>query len=143
MHPVRTRASVVVSAHHTADHDWHNGVGMAIPDVNGTHFWGGRSYVHEQGYVWLDNHGVIVGEPPELEDTAFTQELRWIAHDGSVALHEQRSIGWIAIGQQRWRLIFESGLRAEVDAQLGSPGSKAALVAATAVSSGGFPLVTT
>jgi predicted dehydrogenase len=124
LHPVRTRAGVVVSAHHPADHDWHNGVGMAIPDVNGTHFWGGRTYVHGEGYIWLDDHGVIVGEPPELEDAAFTQELRWIAHDGSVALHEQRSIGWIASDQLRWRLIFESRLHADADAQLNSPGSK-------------------
>jgi predicted dehydrogenase len=124
LHPVRTRAGVVVSAHHPADHDWHNGVGMAMPDVNGTHFWGGGTYVHGEGYVLLDNHGVIVGEPPQLEEDAFSQELKWIAHDGSVALHEQRSIGWIGIDQQAWRLIFESRLRADVDAQLNSPGSK-------------------
>ena len=39
LHPVRTRTGVVVSANHPADHDWHSGVGMAIPDVNGTNFW--------------------------------------------------------------------------------------------------------
>jgi predicted dehydrogenase len=124
LHPVRTRAGVVVSAHHPADHDWHNGVGMAIPDVNGSHFWGGGTYVDGQGYVLLDNHGVIVGEPPELEDDALTQELQWIAHDGSVALHEQRSIGWSAIDQRSWRLVFESQLRADAGAELNSPGSK-------------------
>jgi predicted dehydrogenase len=124
LHPVRTRAGVVVSAHHPADHDWHNGVGMAIPDVNGTHFWGGGTYVHGQGYVLLHNHGVIVGEPPELEADAFTQELTWIAHDGSVALREQRSVGWTAIDQRGWRLTFESELRADADAELNSPGSK-------------------
>ncbi len=66
LHPVRTLTGVVVTANHPADHDWHSGVGMAIPDVNGTHFWGGGTYVHGQGYVLLDNHGVITGEPPEL-----------------------------------------------------------------------------
>jgi predicted dehydrogenase len=124
LHPVRTRAGVVVSAHHPADHDWHNGVGMAMPDVNGTSFWGGGTYLHGQGYVLLDNHGVIIGGPPELKDDAFTQELKWMAHDGSVALHEQRSIAWTAIDRQTWRLIFETRLRADSDAQLGSPGSK-------------------
>jgi hypothetical protein len=113
-----------VSAHHPADHDWHNGVGMAIPDVNRTSFWGGGTYVPGRGYVLLDNHGVIVGQPPELEDDAFTQELAWIARDGSVALREQRSIGWSAIDGQSWRLIFESRLRADAGAQLNSPGSK-------------------
>jgi predicted dehydrogenase len=124
LHPVRTRTGVVVSAQHPADHDWHNGVGMAIPDVNGTHFWGGGTYIHGQGYVLLDNHGVITGEPPQLDDDAFTQELKWLAHDGSVALREQRSIGWTAIDQQSWRLTFESRLRADTEVQLNSPGSK-------------------
>jgi predicted dehydrogenase len=124
LHPVRTLAGVVVSAQHPADHDWHNGVGMAVPDVNGSSFWGGGTYVHGEGYVLLDNHGRIVGEPPKLGDDAFTQELEWIGHDGSVVLHEQRAIGWTAIDQQSWRLIFESKLRTDAGAQLGSPGSK-------------------
>jgi hypothetical protein len=97
---------------------------MAIPDVNGSHFWGGGTYVHGQGYVLLDDHGAIIGEPPELADDAFTQRLRWVAHDGSVVLDEQRSIGWAAINQQSWRLIFESALRADAGAELNSPGSK-------------------
>jgi predicted dehydrogenase len=124
LHPVRTRAGVVVSAHHPADHDWHNGVGMAIPEVNGTHFWGGGSYVHGQGYVLLDNHGAIVGEEPQQDDGAFTQELSWIGRDGAVVLREQRSIGWLGIDQHSWKLIFESRLRADTDAEIGSPGSK-------------------
>jgi predicted dehydrogenase len=124
LHPVRTLAGVVVSAHHPADHDWHNGVGMAIPDVNGTNFWGGGTYVHGQGYVLLDDHGVIVGEPPELDDDAFRQALQWIGHDGSVQLREQRLIGWRGMNEQTWRLSFESSLQADASAKLESPGSK-------------------
>ena len=48
------------------------------------------------GYVLLDNHGVIIGEPPELGDDAFTQELRRIGHDGSLQLRETRAISWSA-----------------------------------------------
>jgi predicted dehydrogenase len=124
LHPVRTQAGVVVSAHHPADHDWHNGVGMAISDVNGTNFWGGGTYVHGQGYLLLDDHGVIVGESPQLDGDAFSQELQWIGRTGSIQLHEQRSIGWVPVDQQKWRLIFESRLRADGGAELGSPGSK-------------------
>ncbi len=124
LHPVRTRTGVVVSAHHPADHDWHNGVGMAIPDVNNTHFWGGGTYVHGQGYVLLDNHGAITGDPPQLGDDEFTQQLQWMGHDGSVQLREERSIGWAAIDNQKWRLIFDSLLRADTGAELNSPGSK-------------------
>ena len=68
LHPVRSMAGVVLTARHPADHDWHFGVGMAIPDVNGTSFWGGGTYVHGQGYVLLDNHGEIVGEALEGQD---------------------------------------------------------------------------
>jgi predicted dehydrogenase len=124
LHPVRTLNGVVVTAQHPADHDWHNGVGMAIPDVNGSNFWGGRTYIHGQGYVLLDDHGKIVGEPPALRGDAFTHELQWIGHDGSVQLREQRSIAWGAMDEQSWRLTFESSLRADAGAKLGSPGSK-------------------
>ncbi len=134
LHPVKTLSGVVVTARHPADHDWHNGIGMAIPDVSGpdvsrpdvsgTNFWGGRTYIHGQGYVLLDDHGRIVGEPPVLEDESFTQELHWIGHDGSVELREQRSIGWAAMNQQSWKLTFESTLRADAAATLASPGSK-------------------
>ena len=124
LHPVSTRAGVVVSAQHPADHDWHNGVGVAIPDVNGSHFWGGGSYVHGQGYVLLDNHGVIIGEPPELRDDAFTQELRWIGHNGSLQLRETRSISWSALDERTWKLNFETALSADSHAELNSPGSK-------------------
>jgi Family of unknown function (DUF6807) len=124
LHPVRTLNGVVVTASHPADHDWHDGVGMAIPDVNGTNFWGGRTYIHGQGYVLLDDHGKIVGEPPVLAGDAFTQELQWIGRDGSVQLREQRTINWAAMNERSWRLVFESSLRADAGAQLGSPGSK-------------------
>ncbi len=77
LHRVATLAGTVVTAQHPADHDWHNGVGMAIPDVNGTSFWGGGTYVHGQGYVLLDNHGVIVGDPPVPQDGSFSHRLRW------------------------------------------------------------------
>lgn len=124
LHPVRTRGGVVVTAHHTADHDWHNGIGMAIPDVNGSSFWGGGTYVHGEGYVLLDNHGRIVGEDPELGDDGFDQSLRWLGHDGSIELRERRSVRWAGRDERTWRLTFASTLSAESSAELASPGSK-------------------
>lgn len=124
LHPVRTLAGTVLTAQHPADHDWHLGVGMAIPDVDGTSFWGGGTYVHGAGYVLLDNHGVITGEPPAIEDGGFTQALRWVGRDGSVLLHEHRSVRWTAQDARTWRLRWESALSAERPVELGSPGSK-------------------
>jgi hypothetical protein len=98
---------------------------MAIADVNGTNFWGGRTYIHGQGYVLLDDHGQIVGDPPELHGDAFTQHLRWIdSRTGSVQLRENRSVAWSAIDSNTWRLTFESSLRSDSGATLASPASK-------------------
>ena len=124
LHPVRTRAGVVVSAHHPADHDWHLGVGVAIPDANGTSFWGGGTYIHGQGYVLLNNHGLISGDPPEVQGESFTHRLRWLGRDGSVVLEEQRSVSWTGIDQTSWRLTFDTRLRTDRDVVLNSPGSK-------------------
>jgi predicted dehydrogenase len=124
LHPVRTLAGVVLTALHPADHDWHLGVSIAVPDVNGTSFWGGGTYIHGKGYVLLDNHGEIVGKAPDLRTDGFAQQLDWMGHDGSVQLREQRSVSWAAMSERTWKLIFESALRAEGDVTLNSPGSK-------------------
>jgi predicted dehydrogenase len=124
LHPVRTLTGVVLTARHPADHDWHLGVGVAIPDVNGSSFWGGDSYVPGQGYVLLDNHGQIVGRAPEEDADGFRQQLDWLGHDGSVPLREERSVRWAGIDERTWRLTFEFTLRADAPATLHSPGSK-------------------
>src|SRR4029453_10438248 len=77
-----------------------------------------------QGYVQLDNHGVITCEPPELNEDAFTQQVEGIGPHGSVSLREGRSISWAALNDRTWKLIFESALRADHGAELNSPGSK-------------------
>jgi predicted dehydrogenase len=124
LHPVRTLAGVVLTARHPADHDWHFGIGMAIPDVNGTSFWGGGTYVHGEGYVLLDNHGEINGEPLQVQENGFSQQLSWVGRDGSVELGERRTVSWVAVDERTWTLIFESVLQADRDATLNSPGSK-------------------
>lgn len=124
LHPVRTMAGTVLTAHHPADHDWHLGVSMAISDVNGTSFWGGGTYIHGEGYVLLDNHGAIVGDDLDVSDGGFSQGLRWLAQDGSVLLRELRSVSWASVDPATWRLTFVSELTAEGPAELASPGSK-------------------
>jgi predicted dehydrogenase len=124
LHPVRTLAGVVVSATHPADHDWHTGVGMAIPDVNGSNFWGGGTYAPDRGYELLDDHGVVVGGPVELEPSGFRQQLEWVGSSGAKELVEDRRVGWAGVTAGVWRLAFVSSLTADSQAQLGSPGSK-------------------
>ena len=123
LHPVRMLAGVVLTARHPADHDWHLGISVAIPDVNGTSFWGGGTYVHGQGYVLLDNHGQIVGGGPVMRDDGFTQTLEWLGHDGSVVLREQRSVRWAPLDERAWALTVDFTLTADATATLNSPGS--------------------
>ena len=94
LHPVRTLGGVVVSATHPSDHDWHTGVGMAIPDVNGTNFWGGGTYVHGRGYAIENDHGVVRGGPVTEEGTSFRQTLEWIGAGGDRELTEERRVEW-------------------------------------------------
>lgn len=124
LHPVRTLAGVVVTATHPADHDWHTGVGMAIPDVNGSSFWGGGTYAHGTGYQLLDDHGAVTGDAVEAGPSGFDQRLRWAGRSGRTELVEHRGVRWTALTPQTWRLGFTSALTAEHGATIGSPGSR-------------------
>ena len=107
--PCARCAGVVVSARHPADHDWHTGVGMAVPDVDGTNFWGGGTYVHGEGYQLLDDHGVVQRRaaragagrlPPAAElGAAGTVPSSW----RSAAV-----VDWVAVDARTWRLGFGS-----------------------------------
>ena len=128
LHPARTLAGVVLTARHPADHDWHLGIGMAVPDVNGSSFWGGGTYIHDKGYVLLDNHGEINGEALQVEETGFRQQLNWVGHDGSVELRERRSISWAAVERSNLEVDLRvstrrrGGRHAQLAGQQRSPG---------------------
>jgi predicted dehydrogenase len=124
LHPVRTLGGATVSAHHPPDHDWHCGVGFAIPDLDGVNCWGGRTYVHGQGYVWRADHGSADVPHAELHGHSLQQEVVWRGPDRAVALHEDRSLAWRAV-DQGWELTWSSSFRTPGDAvvHLGGPGS--------------------
>ncbi len=88
LHPVRTLGGTVVTAVRPADHEWHLGVSLAMPDVSGTNLWGGPTYRAGRGYVWLDDHGRIehVARRGDIED------LRWLDPAGRVLLTETRRL---------------------------------------------------
>ncbi|WP_439694319.1 DUF6807 family protein [Curtobacterium sp. SP.BCo] len=124
VHPVRTSGGTVVSAHHPADHDWHCGVGFAIPDVDGVNCWGGRTYVRGEGYVWRQDHGDVTVPHAELHGPTLAQEIVWRGPDRSVVLHEDRSLAWRAV-DGGWELTWSSSFRTPGDGivRLGGPGS--------------------
>ncbi len=138
LHPVRTRGGVTVSAHHPGDHDWHCGVGFAIPDLDGVNCWGGRTYVHGDGYVWRDDHGRVDVVHAEQRPGWLGQELVWRGPDGGVVLHEDRVLTWAGrrtAGRSTGRR--RSVRRAPPPSGSAAPGRTGASVPGTAASSGG------
>lgn len=127
LHPVRTLAGTVITDHQPLDHVWHLGVGVALQDVDGVNFWGGRTYTRAAGeYVWRHDHGSIVrtGEQTEREGL-LAETLSWNGPDGAPVLTEQRTWTWASAGPSAWRLSLDFALSPAGDrpVSLGSPGS--------------------
>lgn len=126
LHPVSTRSGTVVTDHLPEDHVWHLGAGVAIQDVDGVNFWGGRTYTREaRGYVWRPDHGRIVITSAEQADASLTEDLEWLGPDGQVVLRERREWNWAAVDPQTWVLSlgFKLSPAGDRPVSLGSPGS--------------------
>jgi predicted dehydrogenase len=128
LHPVRTLAGVEVSDHLPSDHPWHLGVGIALQDVNGTNFWGGKTYTRTaRRYEERDDHGTILQTGCTTAPGLLEQKLSWRARDGSEVLRERRSTKATQVDHSTWRFELETELTAVVRASLGGPGSNGAV----------------
>ncbi|WP_461172459.1 PmoA family protein [Arthrobacter sp. Z1-9] len=135
LHPVRTLQGIVVTDHQPLDHVWHLGVGVALQDVDGINFWGGRTYTREAGqYVWRPDHGSITSTGTSIEDTAavsggrdgrLQETLSWKGPDGAPVLVEDRTWTWSGVSSSAWQLSLDFALSPAGDrpVSLGSPGS--------------------
>ncbi|TMR10134.1 dehydrogenase [Nonomuraea turkmeniaca] len=106
LHGVRTLGGVEVTQVRPEDHVHHLGVGVAISDLGGANFWGGRTYVKDQGPAWLGDHG---GQRhlafTRLDDDGFVEQLEWIGPDGRVMASEERTVVARPVGEA-WALDF-------------------------------------
>jgi predicted dehydrogenase len=93
LHPVRTLGGVEVSEVGPADHVHHLGVGLAIADVGGTNFWGGRTYLPGRGPTWRGDHGRQrhLGFASRTAD-GFVERLEWLNPKGIAILAEERRV---------------------------------------------------
>jgi hypothetical protein len=133
LHPVRTLTGTVVTDHQPLDHVWHLGVGVALQDVDGINFWGGRTYTREAGqYVWRPDHGRITST--SIEETAavtggqdgrLRETLTWNGPDDAPVLVEERTWTWSGVSSAAWQLSLDFALSPAGDqpVSLGSPGS--------------------
>jgi hypothetical protein len=93
LHPLRTLAGTVVTDCLPEDHRWHLGVSVAVPDVGGRNFWGGRTYVRGEGYQWREDHGRIRHLLWRQQSTGgFIEQLLWEGPDGVPLLAETRTV---------------------------------------------------
>ncbi|MFF9218537.1 DUF6807 domain-containing protein [Streptomyces viridosporus] len=123
LHPVTTLAGTAVTELNPADHAHHLGVGVAVPDVEGHNFWGGRTFVRDRGPTELDNHGSQRHTAFQLRDPdGFVQELRWVAAPGEL-LRERRTVAATALTDRAWALDLTFSLTNVTAAplSLGSP----------------------
>ncbi|MFI1351963.1 PmoA family protein [Streptomyces sp. NPDC020898] len=123
LHPVTTLAGTAVTELSPADHTHHLGVGVAIPDVEGHNFWGGRTYVRDQGPTELDNHGAQRHTAYQLRDPdGFVEELRWMV-GGAELLRERRTVAAAELTDTAWALDFTFSLTntAAAPLSIGSP----------------------
>ncbi|NGO10465.1 oxidoreductase [Streptomyces sp. HC44] len=123
LHPVTTLAGTSVTELSPDDHAHHLGVGVAVPDVEGNNFWGGRTFVRDQGPTELDNHGAQRHASFQLRDPdGFVEELRWVAAGGEL-LRERRTVAATELTDAAWALDFTFSLTNTTDGLLsiGSP----------------------
>ncbi|GAA5054021.1 putative dehydrogenase [Thermocatellispora tengchongensis] len=104
LHPVRTLGGVEVSETRPADHVHHLGVCVAIADVGGRNFWGGRTWVPGEGPRWLDDHGVQRHvEFTRLAEDGLEELLSWTGPGGEEVLRERRAVRAVPL-RDAWAL---------------------------------------
>ncbi|BCB87991.1 DUF6807 domain-containing protein [Phytohabitans suffuscus] len=113
LHPVRTLGGTAVTDVLPEDHRWHLGVSVAVQDVDGTNLWGGRTYVRDAGYTWLDDHGRIVhdGWLAGPERAGLAERLLWQDPAGETLLVEERTLA-ASPAPHGWTLDFAFTLTA-------------------------------
>ncbi|SFR05948.1 Methane oxygenase PmoA [Lentzea waywayandensis] len=110
LHPVRTLAGDVVTAFRPHDHRWHKGVQMTATDVSGENFWGGVTYVRDQGYVVLPNVGTMRHEEFEVDGVRIDERLSWFTEAGERWVGETRSFSVCDVENDSWTLEFTTTL---------------------------------
>lgn len=125
LHPLHSLGGVAMTQTTPTDHRHHYGVSMAVADVNGTTYWGGRTFVRGQGPTLLANHGQQRTVSAEVADGGATlsSQVRWTDEGGGDQLVEERRLTATLLPEvDAWALGWSSRLRAGAsDVVIGSP----------------------
>ena len=128
LHPVRTLSGRPMTVVTPVDHRHQHGASLALPDVNGTTYWGGRTYVEGRGSTLLANHGTQRLGTVTASDDGHTldSQVHWLAHNGRDLLTEQRTLSAMLLPEEHgWALSWRSSLTADAaPLQLHSPATR-------------------
>ncbi|WP_432514439.1 DUF6807 family protein [Kineococcus sp. SYSU DK001] len=127
LHPVRTLAGVPVTVAGPVVHRHQYGVSLALPDVDGTNHWGGRTHVPGRGPTLLLDHGrQEVSALHVSEDGAtLAAGVRWLDRDEGVQFSEERELTAALLPEQdAWVLSWRSRLHAPRRTTITSPASR-------------------
>ena len=104
------------------DHPHHLGVSLAIPDVNGTSYWGGRTYVRGEGSIMVPEPRPAAPRPTcSIDGHSLDERLSWVDEHGTTQLVEVRELRSAELANG-WALRWRSHLKATLDAiTFGSP----------------------
>ncbi|TCO42299.1 methane monooxygenase PmoA-like [Kribbella antiqua] len=119
LHPVTTPAGTVVTELMPASHRHHAGVSIAVPDVDGANFWGGRTYIAGHGPAWLDNQGIQRHERwLEQRPSQLAHAVRWSSPAGETLLTEERVLTARGATDTAWVLGLSFALTNATDRPL-------------------------
>jgi hypothetical protein len=119
MHPINTLAGNEITCYRPHDHVWHKGIQMTMANLSGQNFWGGFSYVRDQGYVKLDNVGRMEHRGWDEINcdgslVVLREKLKWITAAGAEWIAETREIRVAEVNEAGgywsldWKLVLKN-----------------------------------
>ena len=129
-HPLRTLKGNLVSGFRPHDHRWHHGLSMTCANLSGHNFWGGPTYLRDEGYVQLENNGrqkdvqLTLTMLPQKSDCTvhFYQEIEWYSQqDKLLFLDERRTTAQVKDDYWSLELSFHPNDLDDFEAIWGSP----------------------
>ncbi|GLZ34781.1 hypothetical protein Lesp02_69680 [Lentzea sp. NBRC 105346] len=106
-----TRNGVEVTGVRPPDHPWHTGLSLAIAHVGAANFWGGPTFVRNQGYVQLPNNGTMRHDGFDHRTVeGFRERLTWLTEPGEHVASEIRTVE-TSTNADHWSLDFATEIR--------------------------------
>jgi LacI family transcriptional regulator len=124
LHPVHSLSGRAVTQTSPVDHRHHYGLSLTVADVDGTSYWGGRTFLPGQGPTLLRNHGRQISTRVDLDEdgSRLHESITWADQHDRQQLLEQRELTGVIIPEaEAWALGWHSRLTAPAGATISSP----------------------